>query len=184
MTEHLFHFSEDPSISRFVPHVAPTSDVEEPLVWAIDAEHADLYYFPRECPRVTFFVTKGTTAQDRERFFGLSTTRRIAAIEATWLERLRETRLYRYLVPGSAFELRDANAGYWVSRQAVEPIRIEPVGDLLRALADADVEVRILPSLWPLYEAVIASTLGFSIIRWRNAAPRSPGSIRGPNEAT
>jgi hypothetical protein len=29
-----------------------------------------------------------------------------------------------------------------------------------------------MPSLWPLYEAVIASTLEFSIIRWRNAAPR------------
>jgi hypothetical protein len=28
------------------------------------------------------------------------------------------------------------------------------------------------PAIWPSYEAVIASTLQFSIIRWRNAAPR------------
>ena len=184
MPEQLFHFSEDPSIEQFVPHVAATSDVEESLVWAIDDEHADLYYFPRDCPRVMFQVAQGTTAQDRERYFGLSTARRIAAIEAGWLDRLHETRLYRYVLPGSSFELRDANAGYWVSRQAVEPSRIEPVADLLRALADADVELRIMPSLWPLYEAVVASTLGFSIIRWRNAAPRSLGSTSGPNNAT
>ena len=170
MPEHLFHFSEDPSIGQFVPHVAATSDVETPLVWAIDAEHADLYYFPRDCPRVTFRELPGTSPADRDRCLGFSTARRVAAIEAAWLDRLRDTRLYRYVLPGSAFELRDAKAGYWVSRQVVEATRVEPVGDLLAALADADVEIRIVPSLWPLYEAVLASTLGFSIIRWRNAA--------------
>jgi hypothetical protein len=65
-----------------------------------------------------------------------------------------------------------------VARQAVEPVRVEPVGDLLAAHAAAGVELRIMPSLWTLYEAVIASTLQFSIIRWRNAAPRPEGVPR------
>ena len=33
----------------------------------------------------------------------------------------------------------------------------------MTALLDDGVEVRVTPSLWPLYEAVVASTLGFSI---------------------
>jgi hypothetical protein len=35
------------------------------------------------------------------------------------------------------------------------------------------VELRVQPSLWELRDAVIASTLAFSIIRWQNAAPRA-----------
>ena len=34
------------------------------------------------------------------------------------------------------------------------------------------VELRVLSSLWPLRDAVVASSLGFSIIRMRNAQPR------------
>jgi len=79
-----------------------------------------------------------------------------------------------YLLPHEPFELRDAGAGYWVTDLVVLPVRVEPMGDLLRALAVADVEVRIVPSQWPLRDAVTRSTLGFSIIRWGNAGPR-PG---------
>jgi hypothetical protein len=46
----VYHFSEDPSIRRFQPHVAATSSHAEPLVWAIDEEHAPLYWFTRDCP--------------------------------------------------------------------------------------------------------------------------------------
>lgn len=59
----LLHFSEDPGIEVFHPHVAATSDNPEPLVWAIDEPHAPLYWFPRQCPRVTFW----RTASARER---------------------------------------------------------------------------------------------------------------------
>ena len=58
----LYHFSEDPAIERFVPHVPPTNPTEAPAVWAIDAEHAPLYWFPRDCPRVTAWPR-----DDRER---------------------------------------------------------------------------------------------------------------------
>jgi hypothetical protein len=141
-------------------------------VWAVDDEHADLYYFPRDCPRVTFHRASGTTAEDVQRFLGLTTARRVAAIERAWLSRMREATLFRYVLPGRGFSTRDANAGYWVSTQPVEPLAVEPVGDLMSALAEANVELRIMPSLWALYDAVVASTLGFSIIRWHNAGPR------------
>jgi hypothetical protein len=171
--EVLFHFSEDPSITRFEPHVAATAATDEALVWGIDAGHQDLYFFPRDCPRVTLCALPTTSAADRERFLGFSTAHRVAAVEAGWLDRIRKTRLYRYRLASEDFELREPNAGYWVSRDSVTPVSVEPVGDLLSALANADVEIRIVPNLWPLYEAVVASSLGFSVIRWRNAAPKS-----------
>ena len=51
----LYHFSEDPNIQRFVPHVPRTNPTHPPAVWAIDADHAPLYWFPRDCPRVTIW---------------------------------------------------------------------------------------------------------------------------------
>jgi hypothetical protein len=43
---------------------------------------------------------------------------------------------------------------------------------VLQALTARGVEVRILPSLWSLHDAVAKSTLQFSMIRMRNARPR------------
>ena len=175
MPELLFHFSEDASIRLFEPRVAPSDSVQQRVVWCVDAEHAYLYLFPRDCPRVTFYAVDTTTAADRQRFLGLSTAQCIAAIEAAWLPAMRETKLCRYILPADGFELFDEGAGYWTNRDPIAPLSVEPVGDLIEALTSAGVELRIVPSLWPLYEAVIASTLQFSIIRWRNAALRPVG---------
>jgi hypothetical protein len=171
--ELLYHFSEDPTIARFEPHVAPIAKEQEALVWAVAPAKSYLYLFPRDCPRVTFFAALHTSAADRERFFAHTEATRVAAIESAWLDRMRTTAVYRYELPAEGLELHDEPAGYWVTRLPVEPAGLEPVGDLLTALTNEGVELRIVPSLWPLYEAVVASTLGFSIIRWRNAAPRS-----------
>ena len=171
MPEHLYHFSENPSIDRFAPRIAPTSAMKDEAVWAVDAEHAHLYYFPRDCPRVHFAMAT-TTPEDRKRFLGLSTAKHVAAIEIEWLSRLRSTKLFRYRLPPAGFELVDEHAGYWIARHEVRPLDVEPLDDLLDANVAAGVELRIMPSLWPLYEAVIASTLEFSIIRWRNAGPK------------
>lgn len=57
----LFHFSENPAISLFEPHVPQTNPEQPPLVWAIDEEHAPHYYFPRSCPRVAFWISSETT---------------------------------------------------------------------------------------------------------------------------
>ena len=49
----LYHFSEDPAIWRFEPHVPATNPDHRAGVWAIDDDHAPLYWLPRDCPRVT-----------------------------------------------------------------------------------------------------------------------------------
>ena len=69
-----------------------------------------------------------------------------------WLDRIRSTALYRYTMPPEPFaQVADDSAGHWISRQAVEPLAVEPMGDLLTAIARESVELRITPSLWPLH---------------------------------
>lgn len=36
-------------------------------MWAVDAEHAFTYCFPRDCPRILLWALPGPTAADRER---------------------------------------------------------------------------------------------------------------------
>jgi hypothetical protein len=168
----VLHFSEEPAIERFVPHVPRSRPEVEPLVWAIDEQHAPLYWFPRDCPRVTFWPGPDTAAATVERFFAHTEARRVHAIESGWLERVRACELYVYRLDAGAFERRDDADGHWISREVVEPLGVEPVGDLLARHADAGIELRVTPSLWPLHDAVPASDLRFSIVRMRNAAPR------------
>ena len=59
-------------------------------------------------------------------------------------------------------------AGYFVSRDAVEPLEVVHLDDLIGRHAAAGIELRIVPDLLPLWERVVASTLGFSGIRLRN----------------
>ncbi len=65
-----------------------------------------------------------------------------------------------------------AITGYTISRQRVTPLAMRTIDNMLLELAGHDVEIRIQPSLWPLYDAVVNSSLQFSMIRMRNAVPR------------
>ena len=172
MPDYLYHFSEDPSIERFVPRRVRVGPSDEELVWAIDSAHCHQFYFPRDCPRVVISKSPLTSAEDAETFFGHTTATVIATIESNWLERLRSTTIYRYTLPGKGFVLRKESAGYWVSKREIRPICAEPISDLMAALVGAGVELRIMPSLVPLRDTVIESTLNFDIIRWRNAVTR------------
>jgi len=164
----VFHLSEEPDIDVFSPRNADARS--EPVVWAIDEGHIRNYLVPRDCPRVTYAAGPGTTAADRERFLGSSPA--VLAIETGWFERVRECRLWCYHLPGDTFELADECAGYFVSRVPVTPLRVQVIADPVSAVLERGVELRVQPSLWALREAVVASTLAFSIIRWRNAAPK------------
>jgi hypothetical protein len=166
----LFHFSEDPTITRFVPRAPLAHPDWPPRVWAIDANYAPLYYFPRDCPRVAFWALDRSAPEDVARFLGHTTARWVIAIESGWLARLRSTRLFVYHFPADTFA-DDGSGRFYTSREAVIPTTVEPVGDLLALLVAADVELRLTPSLWPLYRAITASTLDYSIIRMRNAQP-------------
>ncbi len=89
--------------------------------------------------------TAGAVDEDRERWFGGIEARMVIAVESGWLERIRSTTLYRYEMPPASFRLLDENAGHWVSEQRLEPVSVEPVGDLLEALAASNVELRVTP---------------------------------------
>ncbi len=168
-SDYLYHFSEDPSIERFVPRPVRIGPSDEALVWAVDSAHCHQFYFPRDCPRVLISKSPSTSAADAKTFFGHTTAKVIAAIESRWLGRMRNTIIYRYTLPAEGFALRDEYAGYWVSEHECLPLEIEPIRDLMAALVDAGVDLRIMPSLAPLRDAVVESTVNFDIIRWRNA---------------
>jgi hypothetical protein len=164
-----FHVSEEPGIERFEPRVAAGGG--EPVVWAIDANRLRNYLVPRDCPRVTYYAGSNTNSGDVERFLGSSTA--VVAIEHRWLERLRSCRLYCYGLSSETFRCIDECAGYFVSRVPVVPTCVEVIDDPIGELSRRGVELRILPTLWPLRDAVVASSLQFSIIRMRNALTRA-----------
>lgn len=164
-----YHVSELADITHFAPRTSKHSPV--PLVWAVDAEHLRNYLLPRECPRVTFSATALTSHADRTVF--VQNAPAVIAIEGAWLDRIRATTLYRYQLPPESFECQDVGAGYYVSRTAVTPTRVDRLTDVLDALAATGARLHVVETLWPLHDAVAASSLQFSMIRMRNAIPRT-----------
>jgi hypothetical protein len=168
----LWHVSENASIERFEPHVSATAESDEPRVWAVDTRHLPMFWFPRDCPRGTFWATPATTAEDAERLLAGAT--RIHAIEGAWLDRIRATHVVAYRLPGETFAPHPGVGGYWLSEEPVVPLELVELGDLFSRHAGAEIELRVVENLWPLWDRVVASTVEFSGIRLRNARPR-PG---------
>jgi hypothetical protein len=166
----VLHFSEDPGIARFAPHVAATAQQPDPYVWAVDAARAPDYWFPRDCPRAMAWLTPATTERDRAEVLGPSAAR-VHVIEHGWLERLRTVRLYAYRLPADRFEPFGSPVPHaHVATEPIEPLGpAEPVGDLLALHAAAEIELRLAPSLWPFVERAAGSTAGYSGIRLGNA---------------
>jgi len=123
----VLHFSEDPTITVFEPHVAATAKHAEPYVWAVDHDRAPDYWFPRKCPRAMAWAEESTTEDDRLRIIG--DEQRVHAVEYGWLEAMRTVELYAYRLPADHFE---SFGGYChVSTRTVRPLgRPERVGDL------------------------------------------------------
>jgi len=167
----VYHFSEDPGIERFVPHVPKTNPTHPPAVWAIDDERAPLYWFPRECPRVAIwtFDDSGLTAF-QSRF--TTSARRLHAIEFGWFERMCSAKVYRYEFEAVGFEPWERANGQWITDREVVPISVEPVGDLIETHNRAGIELRLTPSLWPLRDAAVEGHFDFSLVRMHNAQPR------------
>jgi hypothetical protein len=165
----LFHVSETPGIAEFVPRLASIDPTLGAVVWAIDVAHTVNYLLPRDCPRVTFAAAASTSADDRSRF-GIGEATRVIVIEAGWLRRVVSTPLYRYEFDGEPFTLLDANAGYWVTRQAARPLAVTMITDPVSAIVSTGAELRVMHGLWSIHGAVAQSTLEFSMIRMRNAA--------------
>jgi hypothetical protein len=171
----LFHFSDDPNIEIFTPRPVQISSerppgrewLNGPLVWAIDELHQPMYLFPRDCPRVLCWPTPTTTPEDYERWWGERSCRVIAHIEWSWLNRLRTGPLHRYELPEADFESLD-DAGMWISRAPVAPIKVETLHDLTAELHAQGAELRVMESLVPL-KKLWNTSLHVSEIRLRNA---------------
>jgi hypothetical protein len=164
----LWHVSENGAIPRFEPRADPDHDSPEALVWAIDGEHVPAYWFPRDCPRGTFWAVESTSRADVERFLTGDRERRVHALQTDWLERFRTAQLFGYRLPAETFEPYAPAAGYWVAREPVEPVAVTPLGDLLTRHVEAGIELRIVPDLSALWQQVMTTTLDFSGIRLRN----------------
>ncbi|GAA0933922.1 hypothetical protein GCM10009560_40550 [Nonomuraea longicatena] len=166
----MLHFSEDPTITRFVPHVAPTSVRAEPYVWAVGTDRCPDHWFPRECPRALAWRGPTTTDADAARIIGSGCGERVHAVEYGWLQAMRDVRLYAYRLPAEHFAPVGEPPHAVVARVPVEPLGPpEPVDDLFELHEAAGIQLRVLDRLWPFWNEVTASSLEFSGIRLRNA---------------
>ncbi|NOU97118.1 hypothetical protein GC093_28410 [Paenibacillus sp. LMG 31456] len=166
----LYHFSEEPVIEVFVPRIKQNRQDMPPVVWAIDKEHEFTFYFPRNCPRIVYKKSEEVSKSDKDRFFGDTSATTIVTIESRWYKELKNFTIYKYAFDEQGFELFDKTAGYYISHQTVNPQGVEPVSHLIDKLLDTGIELRFTPTLYPLRDAILASTvLDFGIHRFNHA---------------
>jgi hypothetical protein len=164
--ERLFHFSEDPTIARFVPHVPATNPGAGAHVWAIDADHAPLYWFPRDCPRVTVWATDpNEQIRLAERFDTAAS--RVHWMGSDWVERFDAVGLYVYDFDAAPFSPWTEADGQWIADVAVDPLGVQPLGSCRARHSDASIDLRTVEDLVAFVEPVVASGLPFSIVRMR-----------------
>ena len=173
-TEPLYHISEDPDIARFEPRPPPSAGSGQAglMVWAVGERLLHNYLLPRDCPRVTFYAGPNSSADDIARHLGTTAASYVVAIESAWLPAVRAGVLYQYALPTETFTAVDVGAGYYISRAAVAPLAVSRIDDILGELVGRGIELRVTPSLWKLRDAIVDSSLQFSMIRMRNARPR------------
>jgi hypothetical protein len=166
----VWHFSEDPSLTRLRPGGRAANPAAQPLVWAVDTRHAPMFWFPRDCPRGCIWPVSATTPADRDAFFGQSAAHRVHVMEGGWLRRMQNCHLYAYRLPSEPFRPHEVG-GYWIADEPVDAIEQVVIDDLLGRHAEAGIELRITPSIWPFWRRVANSTVEFSGSRLRNSAP-------------
>lgn len=158
----LLHFSEDPTITHFAPHVAATAQQPEAYVWTVDALNSPCYWFPRQCPRVCAW------ADD---------VPRVHAVEEAWITTMEQTVLYAYRFAAADFEPFGDRPHAHVATRPVAPIGAPvKVRDLIGMHERSGIELLVLPGLDDHFVAVRDRGLEFSAIRMGNAGigPRGP----------
>jgi hypothetical protein len=164
----LFHVSEQADIKEFIPRPSPHTN--QPVVWAIAENKLANYLLPRNCPRIAYCVGDKTSIADQRHFLSFSS--QAIAIEGLWYEQAINTTLYLYEMPTHTFNLFDSIAGYYVSYAVAFPEAQHIINTPIQAILAKNIELRLLPSLWQLHDAVVNSTLEFSSIRMKNAQPK------------
>jgi hypothetical protein len=162
----LFHYSEDPRIVRFEPHVPRTNPDVPAAVWAIDEAHAPLYWFPRDCPRVTVWANDALQRVRLQQIFGTEGSR-VHAAPISWSDEIAGCKLHEYRFDANDFEPWPEAEGQWIARRTIIPFEVVPVGDLLLRQHEAKVDLRLVPDLRATRDTVVNSGLPFSIVRYK-----------------
>lgn len=164
MGKYLYHFSEDPTIDVFVPHVAPTQQIEGAHVWADDPVNQPRYWFPRDCPRATWWPRDEAAWNQRHH-----------AIQWDWFDAFCATTVYAYTFDAGPFRPNPGGGG-WITQATVKPLDVQPIGPLLELHRNARIELRLVDDLWALWLDVIERAgIEFSGIRLKNL-PQHPDS--------
>jgi len=142
----LYHFSERGDIDVFVPRAPLRHPHAEPLVYTMQAVESPLYLFPRDCPRISTWVTDDTSESDRELFILSGTARIRSFIDRTFESQWRNGQIYRYTFDAEGFE-NCQGYGDWVSRSTQRPIGVELIDDLPAAAEAHGMSVEVVDSL-------------------------------------
>lgn len=133
----LFHVSDDNHLEVLMPR---------PTIRAVDEWHCAMHLFPRGCPRIFAWPVETTTPEYRAAYQKMTSCRMVAHIELAWLDRMSTTTLYRYDIAPEGFE-PVGDAGMWTSSSPTMPLDVTRIDHLEKALSEAGVELRVLPSL-------------------------------------
>lgn len=163
----LFHVSEEPDIKAFVPRIPNRKDVSQDkgLVWALCERTMPNFLTPRNCPRVTYHLSRDTLQSDINRFFDSKAREHAIHIEKAWLERMDQTTLTIYEFDPKHFVLQDDIAGYYVSDQVEVPIASYVISELRRALDIFDVELHVVDDLSEIMHQIQSSSFHWSLCR-------------------
>jgi hypothetical protein len=163
----LFHVSEESDIKIFHPIKPYRKDLaqEEGLVWALCERTLPNFLTPRNCPRVTFHVSKDTKQKDINKYFKNKSSEHAVYVEKDWLERIDQTTLTIYEFNPKNFVIQDEMAGYYVSTQSEVPIKTYKVTNLRKALKAFDVEFHAVDFLWDIMEQIQQSSFNWSMCR-------------------
>ena len=162
----LLHYSEDPDITAFEPHVPHTNPDARAAVWAIDPERSPLYWFPRHCPRVAIWANDDDQRQTLKTRFA-SDAARLQFTPRSWCDEIGACRLYEYRFDPAPFTPWPDAEGQWVAYERVDPTAIEPVGNLLERHSRASVELRFVDDLTLVRRQALEGDLPFSVVRFR-----------------
>jgi hypothetical protein len=161
----VLHYSEDRAIDRFVPHLPATNPEAGAHVWGIEPAYAPLYWFPRDCARVTVWAHDDVQRAELRSLWRARGSRLhfTAAADEAWI---RRARVFEYSFAPEPFAPWADAEGQWVADVEVRPRAVRPMGDLVAAHARAGVELRFDTDLAARRDEVVASGLPFSIVRW------------------
>jgi hypothetical protein len=164
----LYHFSDQGDIERFAPRPPLAHPATEPFVFAIDAWHAPLYFFPRDVPRTGIWPIESTTAEDRSAFAQAFGGARMALlVPAEFAVAWRTGHVFRYFFAPNETWLDTGDHGCWVSREAQTPISVERLSNLPALCAAERVLAQVVEDLPGLTARWRATTLHVSAVRHR-----------------